>query len=723
MKFWLLTTEYPPFFGGGISTYCYHTCCMLTRKGHQVTVFVNDDKVKSVEVTNAPEARLVRFNSNITNASSFLGNITKLSYSFAAIVKQFIEKENAPHVIEAQDYNGIAFFLLQHKACLADWCRDIPVVLTLHSPSFLYQEYNDVSLYKRPNYWIGEMERFCIQAADLVISPSQYLIEELKERFKIFNSKLYVIPNPYFFNSDEQYKLSIAASAKHFTIYGKLSAQKGTFRILSEFEKLWNKGQQNELVMIGGDDIVYEPMGKTMGKIVRKKYKKYIEKHLLKLRNRIPPSERAKVLKDSIFFIVPSIVDNLPYTVMELMSLGKIIIVSKQGGQAEIVTDGIDGFTFDYQLSGSFEEVLNKVKKLGKEELLTIAQHAITKIETNYAYDRIYNSKIQKIEETIKQYAIPAKFPFVRKVNVPEKEIPVKEGIPALLSVVIPYYNLGKYIDETVQSVLNASYPHLEILIINDGSTDSASIKMLEKYKTNDRITIINKANSGLAEARNTGAENARGEFLAFLDADDTVAPEYYEKAIRILKQYDNVHFVGAWTRYMDGSQNIWPTFNPEPPLLLTHNMINSSALVYKTAFFKAYGKNDKAFKIGLEDYESVIRLKSNGANGVAIPELLFNYRVRKNSMIKSVNQEVRAEYYQKIKEKHSDLFHEFKEVNLLNKENDRPLSFDNSTLDNFPLQGVPVIGRLFFKMIIFVKSTPELKNTALLIKRIMGLK
>lgn len=717
MKYWLLTTEYPPFYGGGISTYCYHTACMLSENGHQVTVFVNDKTVASFLIEQTAAARIIRFNPSITNSQTFLGDITNLSYAFALIVKKLIEQEGKPDMIEAQDYNGIAYFLLQHRACLSDWCSDIKILLTLHATSFLYMEYNQISLYKKPNFWIGEMERFCMQAADLVISPSAYLLKEIRERFTIRNPHVYVVPNPYTFQSPEIQEENPFILNNDLTFYGKLSPQKGAFRILEIFQKLWDKGFKQSFTMIGDQDIVFHPLKVTMGAIIKKKYRYYIQQKLLLLKNKISPAERADFLSKSSIIIIPSTVDNLPYAVIEMMALGKILIVSAQGGQAEIISDGVDGFVFDYNTPDSFEHVLQKAVQLNRIERIAISGKAIKKIKDDYNYDKIYKAKFELIQKIRGEADYPTVFPFIRPF--PIKGIVSKEPVNSLLSVVVPYYNMGKYVDETIHSILNSTYSELEIIIVNDGSTDEYSIKKLEQYNAHKQIRIIHKQNAGLAETRNVGVENAKGTYLAFLDSDDTVHPTYYAKAMHILQHYSNVHFVGAWTKYFGNSKNCWPTFNPEPPLLLTHNMINSSSLVYKTHSFLAVGKNDKRFKIGLEDYESVLSLVKHGMNGVAIPEILFNYRVRNNSMIKGVNNKVRAAYYTEISTKHADLYGKFnEEINNLLKENGAPLTIDNSTLDNFPFHNVPIIGAVSRKMILFLKSNPRLKNIALIARK-----
>lgn len=718
MNYWLLTTEYPPFFGGGISTYCYHTACMLTEKGHQVTVFINDRSVQACIVEKKKEARVIRFNPDTIDTRYILGNVAHLSYAFAMMVKQFILSDGRPDVIEAQDYNGIGYFLLQFKYCLSDWCINIPVVITMHSPAFLYMEYNQIPLYKRPNYWIGEMERFSIQAADLLISPSHYLVKELEKRFKINNTNLHVLVNPFRFDSKDAL-LQDCIHNNELTFYGKLSPQKGTFKILELFQKLWEGGFQGTFTMIGEQGIVFHPEGKTMGQLVREKYVRYLKKGVLKLKREIAPAERAQLLKNALLFVVPSIVDNLPYVVLELMSLGKIVIVSKQGGQAEIVTEGKNGFIFNYDEPESFEEKLTSVLKLTSEERKTIAACAIKTVQEKFSYETVYAGKRKLLENIRSGYQIPRTFPLIRKLAINNSTYTATYPDNARLSVVIPYYNLGRYLEQAVASVLNSSYTNMEILIVNDGSTEQESIEKLNLYRSHEQVKVIDKVNTGLADTRNIGAEAATGTFLAFLDADDEVANTYYEKAVRILSHYENVHFVGAWTRYFEGSQSIWPTFNPEPPLILVHNMINSSSLVYKRSAYLASGTNNREFSKGLEDYESVIHMKACGLNGVAIPEILFHYRVRKNSMIKGVDSNVRKDYHERIKVLHPWLFMSFnKETDALIELNGPPLTTDNDTLDDLPFQNIPVLNRLIRKCIQLAKTHPTLKKMALLIKK-----
>jgi len=198
LNYWLLTTEYPPFHGGGISTYCHFTAQMLVEQGHSVTVFVQDDSIGDHLVSDTADGiALVRWNSNRNKLHASLGYAARLSYGFADIVRLFIEKGWQPDIIEAQDYLGIAYYLTQMKHLGYPFLKDIPIVITLHSPAFIYLDYNRVPTWRFPDFWTGEMEKQAIKAADLLISPTRFLVEEIGRYMDISDKQVHVLANPY----------------------------------------------------------------------------------------------------------------------------------------------------------------------------------------------------------------------------------------------------------------------------------------------------------------------------------------------------------------------------------------------------------------------------------------------------------------------------------------------------------------------------------------------
>ena len=109
-----------------------------------------------------------------------------------------------------------------------------------------------------------------------------------------------------------------------------------------------------------------------------------------------------------------------------------------------------------------------------------------------------------------------------------------------LISVVIPAYNAGQFLDETLESVLSQTYENWECIIVNDGSTDKTESIAKKWCEKDARFRYFYKENSGASDTRNLGIKEARGEYIAFLDADDLYLPEYLEFCLKTLIEQDS---------------------------------------------------------------------------------------------------------------------------------------------------------------------------------------
>jgi glycosyltransferase involved in cell wall biosynthesis len=691
---------------------------MLTAKGHAVSVFVPDDQVRDHRVVFEENVRIIQFNSNRSNMANWLGYAPRLSFEFAAIVRSFIQKEGKPDCLESQEYLGIPYFILQYKLLGYPGFEKLPVLLTLHSPAFLYLYYNREGIYEFPNYWIGEMEMSCIQSADRIIAPSRYIVSEIKKHMDIDDSRISVIANPYL----PEAGVEATISRNKIVFYGKLSPQKGVFELFSYFKALWDRGFPHGLTVIGGTDKVYYPEMKTMGQVITRQYDSYIKKGLIQFTGKIAPQKRDAYLSDAHVVLIPSRNDNLPYAAIEAMSLGKTVLASVQGGQAEIIADGLNGFVFDHENPETFAEKLQHILSLKDDALLDIGKRARQSVVERFNYDEIYMQKAPVIEQLCKNRMERKAFPFTRKIE-PAGMPAACDHTPGLLSVVIPYFNMGAYIDECIGSILQSAYTNLEIIIVDDGSRGRENLWGLQKWKDHQSVRIVQQENEGVANARNKGAALAKGEFLAFLDADDKIEPDYYNKAIAVLKQYENVFFAGSWLQFFGSKKGIWPTWNPEPPYILLHNSVNSSSLVYKRAAYLSGGMHDKAVDYGLEDYGSLINMLDHGYRGIVLPECLFHYRIRPGSMYRGLTRHKLLYSYQYISARHPRLYHQYAPqlFGLLNA-NGPSFAYDNPSFgirvksENQSQNGV-VNG---LKTI--VKKNPALKKIALQVKQLFNL-
>lgn len=200
------------------------------------------------------------------------------------------------------------------------------------------------------------------------------------------------------------------------------------------------------------------------------------------------------------------------------------------------------------------------------------------------------------------------------------------------VSVIIPCFNLGRYLDEAVDSVLSQTFQDFEIIIVDDGSTDPDTIGLLRNYRR-PRTRVLITENRGLARARNLAIAHSAGEYLCALDADDKLHPTYLDKAVRLLEGNRGLTFVSCWVQMFGEEDQLWKQDRCDLPALLDIDTVMTAALV-RTAAVREVGGYDPAMGAqGDEDWDLWISLVERGHRGVVIPEVLFYYRRRPGSM------------------------------------------------------------------------------------------
>lgn len=127
-----------------------------------------------------------------------------------------------------------------------------------------------------------------------------------------------------------------------------------------------------------------------------------------------------------------------------------------------------------------------------------------------------------------------------------------------MISIIIPLYNKEKQIAATLQSVFNQTFQDFEVIIVNDGSTDS-SVAIVESFG-DSRLRLINQQNSGVSAARNRGVDEAKGEFIAFLDADDEWKPEYLETQMSLVGKYPQCDVFATNYEFIDETGKVTST-------------------------------------------------------------------------------------------------------------------------------------------------------------------
>ena len=668
LNVWIVTSEFPPMYGGGISTYCNDASLAWASCGHEVKVITTHDSVEttvSVEQL-GPKLQLIRVPVwTDKKVERYLGYAHLAAYSLAEEIINTIKHTSIiPDFIEVQDYDALGYFLLKKKLLLAPELRNTKIIIFAHTPFFEVLRINQAPTYLLPDYWIGQCEKFCLKGADAVLSPSNFLKKRLA---KYASQEIDVIPSPLIGYTEEQVKEFSMIQPEYDCIYvGRLECRKGTLQLLSAFKKIWDSGSNLRLRTVGGDTF-FVPKNISLKSYIEKEYAGYIESGLLTLSDRVPSSQVPATFFSAKIVIIPSIYENFPYVCMQAMNLARVLLVSSSGGQAEMV--GVDrtcGSIFCWEEEDSFQKELYALIEKSPAELALIGSNARKKINEMCGPKTFVEKRVEHFKKiAAAPGANTLHYPFLNKIPLLE---PIafndyqseNREIKGRVSIIIPFYNLGQFLPDTISSVEASSYLDKEILVINDGSTDVLSLQVLQEIQDkNTSIQIINIKNAGLANARNIGAKVATGEFIAFLDADDCVEPKYYEKCVEILNTYKNTSFVYSWVKYFGESDHIWVNFDTELPYMLAANMLAPLQVVRRRDFLE-FGINDKEMIFGMEDYEAWLRMVGHGKFGVSIPEVMVKYRQRKDSMSKQFKPNTILYMYEQIAAKNSRIYQEY---------------------------------------------------------------
>jgi len=190
------------------------------------------------------------------------------------------------------------------------------------------------------------------------------------------------------------------------------------------------------------------------------------------------------------------------------------------------------------------------------------------------------------------------------------------------VSVIIPCFNHGQYIDKAVDSVLAQTFQDFEIIIVNDGSTDNYTNELLDNY-IKPKIKVIKTENTGPSSARNTGIENALGEYILPLDADDYIDKEYLIKAVRVLESDKNIRIIYCLAEKFGKVNEKWYLPNFSITEIYLRNCIFSSGLFRKADWLKVKGyAADMIY--GYEDWDFWLSILGIDGKVFRIPEVLF---------------------------------------------------------------------------------------------------
>jgi glycosyltransferase involved in cell wall biosynthesis len=220
------------------------------------------------------------------------------------------------------------------------------------------------------------------------------------------------------------------------------------------------------------------------------------------------------------------------------------------------------------------------------------------------------------------------------------------------ISVIVPSYNSERYLRESIESILNQTFGDFELIIVNDGSTDSSPEIIKEYSKKDRRVKFLNNPkNLGLQKSLNKAISEAKGKYIARMDADDISLPTRLETQYNYLEKNKDVFLVGssAWIIDEDGKR-IGALRKFDVPNKIKSKLEKRNPIIHPSVMFRAEARfryRDKF--VCSEDYDLYLRILSKGLKITNLEEFLLEYRISKDSFVSTMpNQEF---YFEKAKE------------------------------------------------------------------------
>jgi glycosyltransferase involved in cell wall biosynthesis len=338
-----------------------------------------------------------------------------------------------------------------------------------------------------------------------------------------------------------------------------------------------------------------------------------------------PPAELSGLLDAHDALVVPSRWECWPRVALDALGRGCPVIATPTGGLAEVVVDGISGWLARDRTAEALAEVIEPL------------------VERPATVRELDSGPVRELGDSLAEPgAIRAAYAELCAERDERPRGARRTGERPLVSVVIPYFELDRYVEEAVASVAAQTYPRTEILIVNDGSfrpEDEILLELEARYGA----SVITQANSGLGAARNLGIELSRGRYVLPLDADNLLEPEFVARCVEALEEDPGLAYVTSWLRYVDdggrpwkGTEEILMPIGNFPRAVDRLNVAGDAVAVLRRAIFDE-GLAYSTDVAGFEDWTLYREMRRRGLVGHAIPKPLIAYRLRDDSMMRAL--------------------------------------------------------------------------------------
>ena len=589
--------------------------------------------------------------------------------------------------VEIQDFEGLGYSILVNRAALG--LGSNPITVRFHGPYDLLRE----GMETVPSDWQvpAAMERGVFKMADQVLIPVPGHHQTIVGRYAVSGDRVVVSPPPI---ESLEGHVGSPSEVPIFGSLGRLGEMKGSQDLVRAAVSLLDDGLQLKVRFVGGDG--WSPTGSSLmtewlQTMIPSQYRAVFEFSGSKAREQL-----VTALEGVNAVVVSSRFESFCLAAHEARQLGLPVVVPDLPAFEDLFTEETGALVYDRTVEGLAASLRRLVEEEGlarslsrkprpqpgdtwqvylndpearhpraQAGLATEASQAVEQASRSQTSGgsptlrRIYRYLPESVAGVLARLAPQGMKDRLRtQASWPAEQARLRRDrrLQAIqtriaagefddletpdVTVVIPVYNDIRHLEETLASVYEQTHRSWEIVVVDDGSTDPATVAFLDGIER-PRLRLIRQGNTGLPGARNAGMKLARGEFLIPLDSDDEMAPGFISRLLAALREDTGAGFAHCLGRLHGDIDAVWipRPFNPYWELI--ENSVIGCVLM-RTAAWQSVGGYDETMTSGNEDWEMWLRLTAAGWGQVRVEEPLFRYR--KHGVSMSVTTEGRFE-------------------------------------------------------------------------------
>lgn len=532
--------------------------------------------------------------------------------------------DGGPELIEFPDYIGEGFVTAQAARTLDPFLARSLVCVRAHTTgelSGILDGYRDPEFAARATC---ELERYSLAHADRLIWEGgdvlgayrrYYDPERLAPAVRIRYPFLGAAVED---GADRDFALGVDEPLRLLYV-GRLERRKGIQDLV--FAVTRRESDDVRLTIVGGDTPT-GPLGVSMREQL---LATAAEDPRIELRDSVDRPDLPALVRGHHAVALPSLWECWPNVGLEALHLNRPLLATPVGGLTEMVEPGASGVLARTTGARALDDAITGILD-GRE---AFAEMVRTDGPVRRGRELASDGEVASAYRDLAGEATRGRL---------RPRAPQRAGErPPLVSAIVPYHAMARYVGDAIESLVVQTYPRIEIVVVNDGSFEEEDW-VLGELATRWPLRVVTEHNRGLGAARNLGVTVSRGRYVFPLDADNVAEPEFVERCVEVLEARPELAYVTSWNLYIDedgearwGDKGWQPIGNEAMELDEERNVAGDAAALLRRRLFERFRYSEEL--TSYEDWHLYRRLARAGQVGAVIPERLIRYRVRADSM------------------------------------------------------------------------------------------